>query len=489
MRRRARSSCPPGAPRCAAPHNLLNLCAALETLRRLGADAGDLDAALAGFRGLPHRLEVVAERDGVLWIDDSISTTPESALAAVGAFPERPVVLIGGGYDRGQDYAGLGAELARRGARVIGLPATGRAARRRGPRRRRRRRPGHGGGRAGGGRRGGRGRGAARAPSCCSPRPRPASAPTRTSRRAGATSAPSSKRAEPWPPGAATGRSRSGWCSPRPASLQVGAAFAVTLFDDVGAAGAAFLRLGLAAVVLWADLAPAAARRTRAGDLRLAGAFGVALGLMNWSIYESMARIPLGVAVTIEFAGPLLVAVLGSRRPRDGVWIVLAAAGILLLADPGGGSIDTLGVVFALLAAVCWMAYIHLSQRTGRVFPGGSGLAIAMAVGALVVLPAGVLGGGGGLVEPGLLGSALVVALASSVLPYSLELEALRRLPAAVFGVLMSLEPAVAALAGWIVLGQALGAREVAAIAMVVVASAGATLGSPPPSSQSRIET
>ena len=259
------------------------------------------------------------------------------------------------------------------------------------------------------------------------------------------------------------------------ASLQVGAAFAVTLFDDVGAAGAAFLRLGLAAVVLWAIWRPRPRAHPRR-DLRLAAAFGVSLGLMNWSIYESMARIPLGVAVTIEFAGPLLVAVLGSRRPRDGVWILLAAAGIVLLADPGGGSIDTLGVVYALLAALCWMAYIHLSQRTGRVFPGGSGLAIAMAVGALVVLPAGVLGGGSGLVEPGLLGSALVVALACSVLPYSLELEALRRLPAAVFGVLMSLEPAVAALAGWIVLGQDLGAREVAAIAMVIVASAGATL-------------
>jgi inner membrane transporter RhtA len=258
-------------------------------------------------------------------------------------------------------------------------------------------------------------------------------------------------------------------------SLQVGAAFAVTLFDDIGAAGAAFLRLGLAAVVLWAVWRPRL-RDHPAGDLRLAGAFGVALGLMNWSIYEAMARIPLGVAVTIEFAGPLLVAVLGSRRPRDGAWIVLAAAGILLLADPGGGSVDTLGVVFALAAAACWMAYIHLSQRTGRVFPGGTGLTLAMAAGALVVLPAGVLGGGGGLLEPGLLGSALVVALASSVLPYSLELEALRRLPAAVFGVLMSLEPAVAALAGWIVLDQGLGAREVVAIAMVVLASAGATL-------------
>ena len=252
-------------------------------------------------------------------------------------------------------------------------------------------------------------------------------------------------------------------------SLQVGAAFAITLFDELGPGGAAFLRLAFAAVVLWAIWRPALT-----GDLRLAAAFGVALGLMNWSIYESIARIPLGVAVTIEFAGPLLVAVLGSRRPLDGVWVLLAAAGILLLADPGGGSIDALGVLFALLAAACWMAYIHLSKRTGAAFAGGSGLALAMAVGALVVLPAGLVQGGRELTHPDLLAAALVVALASSVLPYSLELEALRRLPAAVFGVLMSLEPAVAVLAGFVVLGQDLGARELLAIGLVVVASAGA---------------
>ena len=252
-------------------------------------------------------------------------------------------------------------------------------------------------------------------------------------------------------------------------SLQVGAAFAVTLFDELGPGGAASLRLAFAALVLWAIWRP-----SLEGDLRLAGAFGVALGLMNWSIYEAIARIPLGVAVTIEFAGPLMVAVLGSRRPLDGLWVVVAAAGILLLADPGGDSIDGLGVLFALLAAVCWMAYIHLSQRTGAAFSGGSGLALAMAVGALVVLPAGLIQGEGGLAQPDLLGAALAVALASSVLPYSLELEALRRLPASVFGVLMSLEPAVAALAGFVVLGQDLGARELVAIAMVVAASAGA---------------
>ena len=252
-------------------------------------------------------------------------------------------------------------------------------------------------------------------------------------------------------------------------SPQLGAAFAVTLFDELGPAGAAFLRLAIAAIILWAIWRP-----RLAGDLRLAGAFGVALGLMNWSFYEAIDRIPLAIAVTIEFAGPLLVAVIGSRRPLDVVWIVLAAAGIVVLVNPGGGSLDPAGVAFALAAAACWMAYIYLSKRTGAAFPGGSGLAIAMAVGALIVLPAGVIQADGALTQPDLLGSALVVALLSSVLPYSLELEALRRLPESVFGVLMSVDPAVAALIGFVVLGQDLGARELLGIAMVVVASAGA---------------
>jgi inner membrane transporter RhtA len=252
-------------------------------------------------------------------------------------------------------------------------------------------------------------------------------------------------------------------------SPQIGAAFAVTLFDELGPGGAAFLRLAFAAMVLWAIWRP-----RLAGDLRLAGAFGAALGLMNWSFYEAIHRIPLGVAVTIEFAGPLLVAVIGSRRPLDAVWIALAAAGIVLLVAPGGGSVDPAGVGFALAAGACWMAYIYLSKRTGAAFPGGSGLALAMAAGALIVLPAGLIQAQAALAEPDLLGSALVVALASSVLPYSLELVALRRLPEAVFGVLMSLDPAVAALAGFVVLHQDLGVRELLGIAMVVVASAGA---------------
>jgi inner membrane transporter RhtA len=250
-------------------------------------------------------------------------------------------------------------------------------------------------------------------------------------------------------------------------SLQFGAGFAVTLFDELGPGGAVFLRQAFAAVVLLALWRPRFRR-----NLPLAAAFGIALGLMNLCIYEAMDRIPLGVAVTIEFWGPLAVAVALSRRPLDLLWVVLAGSGILLLADPGGGSLDAAGVAFALAAGGLWALYILLSARVGAVFPGGSGLAIAMVFAALVTLPVGV---SGELLRPELLAAGAAVALASSVIPYSLELEALRRLPANVFGVLMSLEPAVAALAGLVILGQALGAVEWVAIALVVVASAGAS--------------
>jgi inner membrane transporter RhtA len=254
-------------------------------------------------------------------------------------------------------------------------------------------------------------------------------------------------------------------------SLQFGASFAVTLFDELGPAGTAFLRLAIAALVLLAIWRPRV-RGHPAADLRVAAAFGITLGLMNLCIYEAMDRIPLGIAVTIEFWGPLAVAVAGSRRALDMLWVALAGTGIVLLADPGGGSLDAAGIAFALAAGGLWAAYILLSARTGRAFPGGSGLAIAMVFGALVTLPAGI---GADLLAPELLAAGAAVALASSVIPYSFELEALRRLPARVFGVLMSLEPAVAALAGLVVLGQALGGREWLAIALVVVASAGAT--------------
>ena len=257
-------------------------------------------------------------------------------------------------------------------------------------------------------------------------------------------------------------------------TLQVGAAFAVTLFDEVGSSGAALLRLGIAALVLLAVWRPGPAGHSRR-DVLTAVVFGLALGTMNWAIYSAMERIPIGVAVTIEFAGPLGLAVALSRKPLDLLWVVLAAAGILLLTNPFGTSdLDGGGVALALVAAAAWAVYIPLSALTGRLFPGGSGLAIAMAVGALLVAPAGIAQGGAELLVPAVIAQASVVALASSVIPYSLEMEALRRIPARVFGVLMSLEPAVAALAGFVVLDQALGAGDLVAIALVVAASAGA---------------
>jgi inner membrane transporter RhtA len=258
------------------------------------------------------------------------------------------------------------------------------------------------------------------------------------------------------------------------ATAQFGAGFAVTLFDELGPAGAAFLRLFFAALMLAVMWRPRV-RGHPFADLRLAITFGVVLGLMNLSIYSAMDRIPLGVAVTIEFAGPMAVAVIGSRRALDLLWVALAAIGIVVLTDPGGGSLDAAGVAFALLAATLWAFYILLAERTGRVFPGGTGLAIAMVAGAVVIAPPGIAQAGSELLKPELLLAGAVVALASSVIPYSLDLEALRRLPSNVFGVLMSLEPAVAALAGLVVLGQDLGAREWAAIALVTIASAGAT--------------
>ena len=259
-------------------------------------------------------------------------------------------------------------------------------------------------------------------------------------------------------------------------SIQFGAALGATLFDDVGPGGASLLRLAFAAVVLVAVWRP----RVRAYEpraLRLALAFGVALGLMNLCFYEALDRIPLGVAVTIEFAGPVSVAVAFSRRALDLVWVALAAAGIVLLADPfGSGGVDPTGLALILGAALCWAVYIVLAQRTTLVFSGSTGLALAAAVAWLVPLVPGLTEGGGDLLAPGaLLVGAAAVALLSSVIPYTLETESLRRLPAHVFGVLMSLEPAVAALAGFVVLGQRLGARELFAIGLVIAASVGVT--------------
>jgi inner membrane transporter RhtA len=257
------------------------------------------------------------------------------------------------------------------------------------------------------------------------------------------------------------------------ASVQFGAAFAKSLFDEVGPGGMVFLRVLFASLVLMAILRPALRGRSRA-DWRLILLFGFALAAMNLSFYMALDRIPLGIAVTFEFVGPLGVAVFSSRRPLDLVWVMLAAAGILLLSNFGTADLDALGVGLALLAGGFWAAYILLAARVGRALPGGQGLALALLAGSAMLAPVGVADAGTDLLVPEVLAVGLAVAILSSAIPYTLELEALRRMPVGVFGVLMSLEPAMAALAGYVLLDESLASRELVAIMLVVAASAGA---------------
>ena len=264
------------------------------------------------------------------------------------------------------------------------------------------------------------------------------------------------------------------------ASVQFGAAVAKSLFDEVGPGGTVFLRVLFAALVLAAFWRPATRGHSRS-DWRLIAVFGLTLAAMNLAFYESLDRIPLGVAVTFEMVGPLGVAIAGSRRALDLAWVVLAAAGIVLLSGFGGADLDGFGVALALVAGGFWAAYILLSVRVGQRFPGGSGLALAMGVGAVMLVPVGIADAGSDLLVPWILAAGLAVAILSSAIPYTLEMEALRRLPTGVFGVMMSIEPAMAALAGFIVLGEGLAGRELVAILLVVAASAGAAQGAHTP--------
>jgi inner membrane transporter RhtA len=258
--------------------------------------------------------------------------------------------------------------------------------------------------------------------------------------------------------------------------VQFGAAFAKSIFDEIGPGGTVFLRMLFAALVLMLIWRPRVSGRSRR-DLALILLFGISLAGMNGTFYAALDRIPLGIAVTFEFVGPLGVAVFGSRRRLDLVWVALAAAGIVLLSDFGGADLDGLGVALAMTAGAFWAAYILLSARVGQAFPGGDGLALAMLVAVVPLAPLGIADGGGDLLVLWVLGVGFGVAMLSSAIPYTLELEALRRMPAGLFGVLMSLEPALAALAGFIALGEDLVAREIVAIMLVVAASAGAARG------------
>lgn len=260
------------------------------------------------------------------------------------------------------------------------------------------------------------------------------------------------------------------------ASVQFGAAFANTLFPQAGPAGVVLLRLALSALMVLAIARPSLRGRTRS-DLVAVVLYGLVLGTMNWSFYEALHRLPLGVAVTVEFIGPLAVAIAGSRRPLDVCWVVLAGGGIVLLAVRGDRHhISLLGVLLAAVAGACWGGYILVNKRVGASFAQLDGLALALCIGTLVVLPAGIIEGGSALGRPSVLGGGAAVAVLSSVVPYSLELIALRRMSTAAFGLLMSLEPAVAALAGVLVLGQALTAVLLVALLMVTAASIGSTV-------------
>jgi inner membrane transporter RhtA len=258
-------------------------------------------------------------------------------------------------------------------------------------------------------------------------------------------------------------------------SVQFGSAVARTLFDDLGAAGVTLLRLALAAVILAIATRPRLNRWSGAA-WRAAITLGVVMAGMNLIFYLSLRTVPLGIAVTVEFLGPLLLALVQTRRVIDLLWAGLAAFGVVLLGLDSGGSASATGLILAFVAGLFWAAYIVLSARLGSLVPGTGGLAVSLSVAAVLVLPFGAGGATAVLDHPSLLIGATVVALLSSVLSYGLEINALRRIPTRVFGILMSLEPAAAAVAGLLILHQRLGIGEIVALILITLASAGVTL-------------
>lgn len=255
---------------------------------------------------------------------------------------------------------------------------------------------------------------------------------------------------------------------------EVGAAIAVTVFPQVGATGMVLLRLLFSAAILLVVFRPSVRGRSRGDWLTVIG-FGLVLGTMNALFYTSLLSLPLGVAVTIELLGPLILSVVISHRPSAWLWAALALAGVLLLGWSGFGHQFTLvGAACAAGAGGMWVCYILLSARTGQRFSRLDGLAFAMSIGTLAIAPLGILTAGLALLRPIDLALGLAVAVLSSAVPYGLELIALRRLPAATFSILLSLAPAIAALAGLVVLRQHLALLGSAGIGCVVVASMGA---------------
>jgi len=259
-------------------------------------------------------------------------------------------------------------------------------------------------------------------------------------------------------------------------SVQFGAAISVTVFDEVGVLGSTLLRLGFASLFLFLLRRPRVSHWS-ATQVKMAILFGIILAAMNLSFYFAINILPVGIATTIEFLGPISIAAIFSRRLLDGLWVLLAAAGVVLIAQPwsGGGDLATAGLLLALLSAFFWGIYILVAQRAGEVFPDRDGLTVAMMIGMAIVFIPGVISGGSTLLTTHILLVGSVIGLLSSLIPYTFELEALRRMPARVFGTLMSIEPAVAVFTGFIVLSQKPTLLELFAIALVVIASIGVT--------------
>jgi len=257
-------------------------------------------------------------------------------------------------------------------------------------------------------------------------------------------------------------------------SVQGGAAIAKGIFPQIGVAGTASIRTVLAAILLLAVFRPPVRRFTTA-QWRAVVPYGIAIGLMNLLFYQALARIPLGLAVALEFLGPLAVAILGSRRAVDVVWVILAMAGIALIAPfRADAAIDPVGVIYALLTGACWAAYIILGGRVSQRLDAGVAASIGMTIAALTITPYALVAGGMEKFGLHLLVPSLAMAVLSSALPYALEMKALRVLPGRTFSVLMSLEPVIAALCGLVLLGEHLTQAQWAAVALVVIASAGA---------------
>ncbi|GAA1955814.1 EamA family transporter [Microbacterium deminutum] len=261
------------------------------------------------------------------------------------------------------------------------------------------------------------------------------------------------------------------------ACQEVGASIAVLLFPTVGPLGMVMLRLVFSALVLLIIARPAVRGHSREGWMAVI-AFGVVLAVMNGLFYLALERLPLGVTVTIEVLGPLVLSIVASRRASAWLWALLALAGVFALGGGGWGDLDPLGVLFALGAATSWAFYILSSSRVGRAFPKLDGLALAMTVGALLALPFGIVDAGAALLRLDILALGAAVAVLSSTIPYAFELIALRRLPPAAFAIMMSLAPATAALAGFVFLGQTLVWLELVGIALVITASIGAVRSS-----------